>query len=159
VCCEGVQQCLQWQLCCFWSKVPCWKRKCEMMHCHDTTATSFVAKVLGKVFSHFHTVVVERYSGMQNWLFSLLGWILCEQFPWIQWERWACSWLCSSPVSPFRSRWVWTFLVQLILPSPNACLIIARVSITPVFRFAQNLMLFFWQIHGETASDQIHFCK
>jgi hypothetical protein len=38
---------------------------------------------------------------MQNWMFRLPGRILCEQSPWSQRGWWACSWLCSSPVSPF----------------------------------------------------------
>jgi hypothetical protein len=38
---------------------------------------------------------------MRNWLFGLLGRILCDQIPWYQRKWWACSWLFSSPVSPF----------------------------------------------------------
>jgi hypothetical protein len=38
---------------------------------------------------------------MRNWMLGLPGRILCEQFPWCQRKRWACSWLHSSHVSPF----------------------------------------------------------
>jgi hypothetical protein len=31
----------------------------EMVHWHDATASSFVAKVQGKVFAHFHTVTIK----------------------------------------------------------------------------------------------------
>jgi hypothetical protein len=41
----------------------------------------------------------------------------------------------------FQSWRFSTFCVQLMLPSPTACLIIARVSMTLFLRFAQNLML------------------
>jgi hypothetical protein len=34
------------------------KRRCETVRCHDSTASSFVAKVRGEVFAHFHTVAV-----------------------------------------------------------------------------------------------------
>jgi hypothetical protein len=36
----------------------------------------------------------------------------------------------------FRSWWVWTFHVWLMLSSTNACLIIARVSVALFPRFA-----------------------
>jgi hypothetical protein len=68
------------QTCCFWSKNTWWKRKCEAVRCRDVTASSFVAKVLGEVFAHFHSVAVKRHSSMRNWLFGLWGRILCEQF-------------------------------------------------------------------------------
>jgi hypothetical protein len=89
------------QSCCSWSKIPWWKRKCEMVCCHDATASSFVAKIQGKVFAHFHTVTVRHHSSMRNWLFGLPGRIVCEQSPWCQRKWCACSWLCSSPLSPF----------------------------------------------------------
>jgi hypothetical protein len=37
----------------------------------------------------------------------------------------------------FRSHWVWTFCIRLVLYFPNACLIIGRVSVS----------LFFWDLH------------
>jgi hypothetical protein len=55
------------------------KRKCEMAHCHYATASSFVTKVQGEDFTHFHAVAVKLHSSMQNWLFDLPGQILCEQ--------------------------------------------------------------------------------
>jgi hypothetical protein len=33
--------------------------KCETVRCRDATASSFVAKVRGKVFSHFQAVAVK----------------------------------------------------------------------------------------------------
>jgi hypothetical protein len=39
-------------------------------------------------------VAVKRQRSMRNWR------ILCEQSPWCQRKWWACSWFCSSPVSP-----------------------------------------------------------
>jgi hypothetical protein len=35
------------------------KRKCETVRCPDATASSFVAKVPGEVFAHFHAVAVK----------------------------------------------------------------------------------------------------
>jgi hypothetical protein len=37
-----------------------------MEFCHDAATSSSVAKVLGKVFTHFHVVTVKRHSGMWN---------------------------------------------------------------------------------------------
>jgi hypothetical protein len=34
--------------------------------CLDATASSFVAKVEGEVFAHFHTVVVKSHINIQN---------------------------------------------------------------------------------------------
>jgi hypothetical protein len=56
----------------------------------------------------------------------------------------------------FQCRWVWTFLLQLMLSSPNACLIISRVSVPHFPRYVQKLMLFLCWIHPEIASGQIH---
>jgi hypothetical protein len=90
------------QSCSFLEKKPWWKKKHEMVCNHDTTASSFVVKVLDKVFTHFHTVAVKWQSSMGNRLFGQPGWILREQLPWCQIKWWECSsWLCSSPVSPF----------------------------------------------------------
>jgi hypothetical protein len=47
-------------------KFPCEKRKCEMVHCHDATASCFVAKVWGEVLAHFHTVAITCHGSMQN---------------------------------------------------------------------------------------------
>jgi hypothetical protein len=52
-----------------------------------------------------------------------------------------------------------TFRVQLMLSFLNAWLIIAGASGALILRFAQNVMLFFCQIHWKIASDQIHDSK
>jgi hypothetical protein len=77
------------------------KRKCVMVHCRDETTNSFVAKVQGEVFTHFHAVTVKQYSSMWNWLFGLREQIRYDQFPWCQRKWWRCCWLCSSPVLLF----------------------------------------------------------
>jgi hypothetical protein len=91
----------EWKSCCFWSEIPCWKRKGETVNCCDETVSYFVTKVRGEVLAHFHAVAVKRHSSRWNLLFSLPGRILCEQSLWCQRKWWGCSWLCSSPVSPF----------------------------------------------------------
>jgi hypothetical protein len=100
---------------------------------------------------------------MLNWMFGLPGRILCEHSPWCQSKWWACSWLCSSHVSPFS---VWSepsmqfkHHVRLIRSSLNACLIIAGVSAALFPRFARHLMQNRCRIHCEIASDQIHDFK
>jgi hypothetical protein len=84
-----------------WSKISWWKNKCDTVCCRDAAASSLVTKIQGEIFAHFYAVAVICHSSMQNWLFYLLGRILCEQFPWCHKKWWACSWLCSSPVSSF----------------------------------------------------------
>jgi hypothetical protein len=59
----------------------------------------FFAEAYSKILAHFHTVAVKHHSSMWNWLFGLPGLIICEQSLWCQRKWWACSWLCSSPVS------------------------------------------------------------
>jgi hypothetical protein len=86
--------------CCFWPKIPWWKREYEMVSCRDATARSFVTKVWGKAFKHFHAVAVKRHSSKRNWLFGLPEQIICKQSSYCQRKLWACSWVCSSPVSP-----------------------------------------------------------
>jgi hypothetical protein len=49
--------------------------------------------------------------------------------------------------------------VRLTLSSPNACVIIAKVSVALFPRFAQNLMPFLCRIHREIASSQMHDSK
>jgi hypothetical protein len=70
---------------------PLWRRKCGTVRCYDATASSFVAKVQGEVFSHFHTFTVEDHSSMRNSLFGLPERILYEQSPWYEGKWWACS--------------------------------------------------------------------
>jgi hypothetical protein len=41
----------------------------------------FVAKVRCWIFANFHSITIKHHSSMQNWLFGLPGWILCEQPP------------------------------------------------------------------------------
>jgi hypothetical protein len=48
------------------NKFPGEKRKRKTVHCHDATASSFVTKVWGEVFSHLHAVTVHCHSSMQN---------------------------------------------------------------------------------------------
>jgi hypothetical protein len=47
----------------------------------------------------------------------------------------------------------------LMLSAPDTRLIIARVSVTLLLRFAQNLMLFFSWVHHKITSGQIHDSK
>jgi hypothetical protein len=49
------------------------KKKCEIVHCRDETASSFVAKVRGEVLGHFHGVAVNHYSRMWIRLSGLPG--------------------------------------------------------------------------------------
>jgi hypothetical protein len=97
------------------------------MRCRDAIASSFVTKVRGEVFAHFHAVAVKLHSSVRNWLFGLPGRILCEQSPWCQIKWCACSWLCSSPASP-----------MLMLSYPNACPMIVGVSVSLFPRLADN---------------------
>jgi hypothetical protein len=57
----------------FWPKISCWKRKCETVHGRDTTVSSFLSKVLGEVFTSFHTVAIKRHLSR---LFSV--WVSLE---------------------------------------------------------------------------------
>jgi hypothetical protein len=57
---------------------------------------------------------------MQNCLFGRPGQMFL--IVWCQTKWWACFWLCSSPISPFYSQWIWTLCVLLMLSSPNSCL-------------------------------------
>jgi hypothetical protein len=86
-------------------------------------------KFRAKYFAYFHAVALKHHSSMWNWLFGLPEWILYEQSHWCQRKWWVCSWPCSSPVLPSLSHWVWAFCVWLMFSSPNACLIITRVSV------------------------------
>jgi hypothetical protein len=54
-----------------------------------------------KFGTNFYAITVKYHSSMQNWLFDLVWWIHCEQFPWCQRKWWKCSWLCSLPFLPF----------------------------------------------------------
>jgi hypothetical protein len=100
------------------------KSKYETVHCRDATASSFIAEVRGEVFARFHAVALKRHSSMRNWLFGLLGRILCQQSPW-----------CKKKMMIMLltlSRWVCTFHVLLMLSprtfvksfpgSPSHCL-------------------------------------
>jgi hypothetical protein len=78
---RGQVRCVGWtgddNLVVFHKRTPWWK----IMHCHDVTANSFVAKVWDEVFVHFHTVAVKCHSSVRNCLCGLPTQILCEQYP------------------------------------------------------------------------------
>jgi hypothetical protein len=42
------------------------KSKCETVRCRDLTLSSFVAKVRGEVFEHYHAVPVNLHGTMRN---------------------------------------------------------------------------------------------
>jgi hypothetical protein len=64
----------------------------------------------------------KSHSSMQNWLLGLSGKIMSMLLT-----------LLFTRLAFFRSRWVWTFRVRLMLSSRNAYLIIARVSVDSFF--------------------------
>jgi hypothetical protein len=63
------------------------------------------------------------------------------------------------PSLPFSHSVSLALRVWLMLPSPNACLIIARVSVQLFPRFAQNLMILLCGTHREIAPSRIHDSK
>jgi hypothetical protein len=70
------------------------EKESEMVPCHYTTATSFVAKFRGEVFAHFHTVTVKRHTVRGIDCLARQGLILCEQCPQVKENQ-------LSSVSPF----------------------------------------------------------
>jgi hypothetical protein len=109
-------------------------------------------QIWGEVFTHFHRVAFKRHSSMRNLLFGLLERILCEQSSWCQWKWWACSWLCSSSVSPFSVSVSLAF--QCAAPAffperlSNHCQVLRRTFLEIV----TNLVLLLCRIHSEIAS-------
>jgi hypothetical protein len=83
--------------------------------------------------THFHAVTVKHRSSMWNWQFCLPGQILCEQSHWCQRKSMLFT-LFFTYLAYFGLREFSIFHsnthVWLMLSSPNACLIIARVSVT-----------------------------
>jgi hypothetical protein len=144
---------------CFGQKFPDEKWKCETVRCRDATAFSFIVKVQGGVFAHFHAVSANRHSSTWSWLFSLPGRVLCEQsFDVKEYDEHAPDFALHLS-RLLRSRWVWTLRVRLMLSSSNACVIIARVSVTHFPRVAQNLMHIRCRIPCEIPSGQIRDSK
>jgi hypothetical protein len=123
------------QSCCFWSKIPWWKRKCEGVSCRDATARSFVAKFRVEIFAHFHAVVMKGHSNMRNWKFGLPGRILCEQSLYINENDEHALDSAFRLSRLFRSRWVYIFRERLLVSSPNEWLIFARVSVEICTKF------------------------
>jgi hypothetical protein len=115
------------------------------------------------VFAHFHLVAVKRRSSMMDWLLGLPGQILCEQSPWCQRKWWACSWVCSSPASPF------SVCPELSMSFKHPCTAHAffperLCKLLPgppshFLGFAQNLIHTRCRIHREIASGQTHDSK
>jgi hypothetical protein len=83
----------------FGQNIPCWKMNCQAERHRDVPSSSRVDKVRGEVFTHFHAVDVKSHSSIRNWLFGQAVRILFQQSPWHKRKSWACSWLCSSPIS------------------------------------------------------------
>jgi hypothetical protein len=141
----------------FLAKIVWSKRKCETMSCHDATAGSFVAKVRGEVFAHFQPIAVERHSSMRNCLacqhefYGTIPFMSKKMMSMLLTLFFACL--------AFFFGLGLTFRVQLMISSPNACLIIARVSVALLPKFAHNFMLFLCRLHREIVSGLIHGSK
>jgi hypothetical protein len=132
---------------CFWYKNSMVKKEVwdDALLC--SKSHFFVAKIRCEVFANFQAVAAICHSSMRNWLFGLSGRILCQQFTSYQRNWWSCSWPCSSPVSHFWPRRIWTFRVLLMLSYRNACLIIARLSVLLFPGFEQTVTLFLCRFH------------
>jgi hypothetical protein len=72
-------------------------KMCEMAHCHNATATTFIAKFR---YPHLHAVTVKCHSSIQNWLFGLYDEFFVKN-PLDVKENGEHARDCSSPVSPF----------------------------------------------------------
>jgi hypothetical protein len=115
----------------FGSKFAGEKGKSEMMRYHDATASSFVAKVPGDVFTNFHLVAIKRH------LVCGIGCFTC------QYESFASSSLNIKENDQHALDFVPHLSnthVLLMLSSLNTCLIISRVSVSIFLTFAQNLI-------------------
>jgi hypothetical protein len=129
-----------------------------MVHCSDATTSYYVTKVWGEVLAHFHAVAIKHHSNMWNWLSGLPGWIFCEQSLRRQENDEHALDFALLLSHLFQSRWVWTFRVQLMLSSPNACLITASVSVTLFQDFHKILCCSKNHIRPDT-QFQIKGCK
>jgi hypothetical protein len=54
-----------------WSNIPWFKIKRRTVHCRNATSSSFIAKVLGEVFTHLLIVAVKCHSNMPR---NLMFW-------------------------------------------------------------------------------------
>jgi hypothetical protein len=68
----------------FGQQFPGEKEDGKMVPCQDATASSFIAKFQGEVFTKVYVVTVKCHSGMWNWLFGLPGSIICKTSPYCQ---------------------------------------------------------------------------
>jgi hypothetical protein len=100
------------------------------VHCGDAKASSFISKVWGEVFAHFDVVAIKFTLVCGIHCLACRAEFFAKKSPWSQRKLWACSWLCSSHVSPFSVSVSLGFQRPAHASSPNACLIIASVSIT-----------------------------
>jgi hypothetical protein len=128
---------------------PLVKNKCEIVRCREATPSSIVAKVQGE-FSHSIRKKVRLVWGIDWLAWFFMNYPLFKK----NYEHAVDLALNLSPL--FRSRWLWTFRLRLMLPSPKACLIISRVFVALLSRFAQNLTLFLCRIQSEIAPGQIN---
>jgi hypothetical protein len=138
----------------FGQKLPGEKRKRETVRCRDATPSSIAPKVRGEVFSHFHAIAVKIHSSMRDWLFGYPGRILCAQSPWCRRKWGVCSWLCSSPLSPYSVSMSSDFLPRTLI-----YVITSRIPVALSPRFARHVMLLLCRIHREILPGQIHDSK
>jgi hypothetical protein len=137
----------------FGQKFPGEKRKCEIVCCCDSIASSFVVKIWGEVFTHFCALTVKHHSSMQTLLSGLPERILCEQFDVNENDEHALD-FAHHLFSPFFASVSLDFLCMAYASFPEHLSNHARVSAALFPRFAQNLILFLCQIHR-----QIHYSK
>jgi hypothetical protein len=129
------------------------KKECETVRRHDATATFFV-------FVHFHAVTVRVTAICRIDCFACQDkFFVNNQSLWCKKNDEHALDFALHLSHLFGLKWVWTFGASLMLSSPNARLIIARISVTFFPRFAQYLTHTCCWVHRETAPGQIYDSK
>jgi hypothetical protein len=122
----------------------------------DATVGSFVAKVRGEVFVHFHAVPINLQSTQYANCFFLpsKGKLFVNNFLYIKENDYhALDFVLQlSRLLFFGLGEFGRSCVRLMLSFPNAWLITARVLVALFPRFSQNFKLFICWIHSEIKS-------
>jgi hypothetical protein len=114
------------------------KKKYGNVRCRYTTASSFVVKVRVEVFARSHAVAVRHHSSMRNWVLACQDEFFVNNRLDVKENDERIAYFAPHLSRLFRSD-LNRACVRLVLPSPNSCLIIARISVTLFPRFPQNL--------------------
>jgi hypothetical protein len=110
------------------------KRKCETMRCRDAAASTFVAKVRGELFAHFHAVALKVTAVWGIDCLACQDEFFVNNLPVVKYSDEHALYFGLHLSLLFRSPRIWTF------PLGGSLLCVRIITVNPALVTSDNLV-------------------